>query len=359
MNRQGWWQYRQMAGSPPIPSVHVELLCTEDMLDGPAAAVVDALRLLNALAQQRGARHAPFCWQWTSPEGRAVRRAPHGTRRVTPPDLLVVPGWHARNGPHLNRLVHRDRAACTRLAAVHAAGGQVLAVYTGVALLGEARLLDDRLAAVPWPFVASVRRHAPTVRLAPGDAWTSEDRVWTADSPALATDLILAALKAQGLAGRPGEWVDAARTVLLHSTERQRLAEAVARATPSRLGPGALERARRWLEEHLQEPYSLARTAQAAATSERSLLRHFQAAFGCTPLQMLHGLRVTRARMLLETTYLPVEAVAEQCGWRDVVMLRRAFRRETGLTPAAYRARYRLRADRRQWGRDLPRSGAP
>jgi transcriptional regulator GlxA family with amidase domain len=347
-----------MAHPPARPVVHVELLCTEDMLEGPAAAVVDVLRLLNALAQQRGAQDTPFCWQWTSPEGRAVRRTTHGIGRVTRPDLLVVPGWHARNGPHLNRLVHRDRAACARLAAVHTAGGQVLALYTGVALLGEARLLDDRLAAVPWPFVASVRRHAPTVRLAPGDAWTGEDRIWTADSPALATELILAMLKARGLEGQPGEWVDAARTVLLHSTERQRLAEAVSRATPSRLGPGALERARRWLEEHLQEPYSLARTAQAAATSERSLLRHFRIAFGCTPLQMLHGLRVTRARMLLETTYLSVEAIAEQCGWRDVVMLRKAFRRETGLTPAAYRTRYRLRADRRQWGRDLPRSGA-
>jgi transcriptional regulator GlxA family with amidase domain len=348
-----------MATSTSHPAVHVELLCSQDMLEGPAAAVVDVLRMLNTLAQQRGARRAPFCWQWTSPEGRAVRRTQPGTRRVARPDVLVVPGWHARNGPHLDRLVHRDRAACPRLAAVHAAGGQVLAVYTGVALLGEARLLDDRLAAVPWPFVTSVRRHAPTVRLAPGDAWTGEDGIWTADSPALTTELVLAALKARGLEGRLGEWVEAARTVLLHSAERQRLAEAVAQVTPSRLGPGVLERARRWLEDHLQEPYSLARAAQAAATSERSLLRHFRAAFGCTPLQMLHGLRVTRARMLLETTYLPVEAIAEQCGWRDVVMLRTAFRRETGMTPAAYRARYQLRADRRQWGRDLPRSGTP
>ncbi|MFM8857386.1 MAG: helix-turn-helix domain-containing protein, partial [Actinomycetota bacterium] len=123
----------------------------------------------------------------------------------------------------------------------------------------------------------------------------------------------------------------------------------------SRIGPGAMERARRWLEDHLHEPYSLAATARAAAISERSLLRHFAAAFGQTPLQMLHELRITRARMLLETSYLPVEAIAERCGWRDPAMLRQAFRRATGTTPAAYRERYRLRVERRRWGSELPR----
>lgn len=68
---------------------------------------------------------------------------------------------------------------------------------------------------------------------------------------------------------------------------------------------------------------------------------------------MLHGLRVTRARMLLETTYLPLETVAERCGWRDLAMLREVFRRATGTTPAAYRERHRLRSKRREWGRDM------
>lgn len=337
--------------APSPPAAHVEFLHTADMLEGPAAAIVDVLGLLNDLAAQRGARPLPLGWQWTAPDGRAVRQRPGAGRRRVRPDLVVVSGWRARNGPHLNRLVHRDRAACDRLRAIHEGGGQVLALYTGVALLGEAGLLEGRLAAVPWPFVVATKRHAPSMQLAPGDAYAVQDRVWSADSPVLATEVALLALKACGV----DDLAEAARAVLLHAPERQRLAEAVALESRSRVGPGALERARRWLEDHLHEPYSLAATAQAAAISERSLLRHFSSAFGCTPLQMLHGLRVTRARMLLETTYLPVEGIAERCGWRDVVMLRTAFRRAIGLTPAAYRQRFRLREDRRRWGQDLPR----
>jgi transcriptional regulator GlxA family with amidase domain len=146
---------------------------------------------------------------------------------------------------------------------------------------------------------------------------------------------------------------EAGRSVLLPAPERQRLGKAVALDNPKRMGPGALERARRWLEENLREPYSLGATARAAATSKRSLLRHFRTAFGQTPLQMLHDMRITRARMLLETTYLPIEVIAERCGWRDVAMLRRVFRRATGLTPAVYRDRFRMRTERRRWGSDL------
>jgi transcriptional regulator GlxA family with amidase domain len=333
----------------PARPIHVEFLVGEGMLDGPPAAMADALQLINQIAALRGARRSPTAWQWTTPEGRAMRRSPRGHSRVRLPDMVVVAGWQARNGPHLNTLVRRARAACARLRAVHEAGGQVLAFYTGVALLGEAGLLDGRPAVVPWPFIASTLRHAPNLQLMEGEAWTVQDRIWTADSPTLATEIGLHALAACGLA----DLAEAGRSVLLHTPERQRLVKAIAQDSSTRVGPGTLERARRWIEDHLHEPYSLSTVAQAAATSERSLLRHFRAAFQCTPLQMMHRLRVTRARVLLETTYLPVEGIAERCGWRDAVMLRTVFQRETGLTPAAYRERFRLRTERRRWGQDL------
>jgi transcriptional regulator GlxA family with amidase domain len=328
---------------------HWEFLVCDDGLEGPGAAIADLLRSINLLASMRGARRDPLAWQWTRADGRATRRlAGHGAR-VPRPDVLVVPGWHARNGPHLDRLVARDVAACERLRAVHAAGGRLLALFNGVALAGEAGLLEGARAAVPWPFIASVLRHAPTLELAAGEAVVEHDRVWTVDSPTLATQAALALLRAPPLS----DLAEAAGAVVLHAPERQRLARAVAADARSRVGPGSLERARRWLEDHLHEPYSLAATARAAATSERSLLRHFKASFGQTPLAMLHAMRVTRARMLLESSYLGVEAIAERCGWHDAATLRDVFRRSTGLTPGAYRERYRLRAARREWGRDL------
>lgn len=328
---------------------HWEFLVLHEGLKGPGAAIADLLHSINLLASMRGARRDPLAWQWTTSASCAVPGlAGHGAR-VRLPDVLVVPGWHARNGPHLNRLVKRDAAACARLQAVHAAGGRLIALFTGVALAGEAGLLDGARVAVPWPFTVSVQRHAPTLVLAAGEAVVEHDRIWTADSPVRATEAALDLLRAGPLA----DLAEALSAVVLHASDRQRLAGALADGAGNRVRPGSLERARRWLEEHLHEPYSLSATALAAATSERSLLRHFKASFGKTPLQMLHSMRVTRARMLLEASYLSIEAIAERCGWHDAAMLRDVFRRETGTTPGVYRERYRLRAARREWGRDL------
>jgi transcriptional regulator GlxA family with amidase domain len=115
------------------------------------------------------------------------------------------------------------------------------------------------------------------------------------------------------------------------------------------LPAGAVERAKRWLEAHVSEPYDLTATARAAATSGRTLLRHFAATLGQSPLDYLHGLRVARARVLLETTYISVEQIAHMCGYQDLGTFRRIFVGGTGDLPAAYREYYRLRTSRKRW----------
>ncbi|MGL1409763.1 helix-turn-helix domain-containing protein, partial [Vibrio parahaemolyticus] len=44
-----------------------------------------------------------------------------------------------------------------------------------------------------------------------------------------------------------------------------------------------------------------------------------------------------RARELLESTDLPIIEIAAQVGYDDPSYLARLFRREVGVTPAAYR----------------------
>jgi transcriptional regulator GlxA family with amidase domain len=336
----------------PPAVCRVEILTGPQMLSGPGMAVVDVLRTAVALAAMRtDACH--IAWQWTDLQGRAgPRHLPREGRRSAHPNVVVVPGWHARHGPHLDQLVRRAGALRERLHAVHARGGQVVGIYTGVALLGASGLLEQRQASVPWPFAQSIRRGAPTMQLVHDQAMVSSERIWTCDSPALTTELILQVLRERGLRAL----ADSVGSILLHSAQRQRLLPRIEADSRTRMSPGAMERARRWLEEHIDQPYRLQDVARAAAISERSLLRHYRAAHGMTPLQYLHQARATRARMLLETTYLTVEAISEACGYRDAAMFRRVFSEATGQTPSAYREQFRLRPRRRDWGRDWRRN---
>jgi transcriptional regulator GlxA family with amidase domain len=51
---------------------------------------------------------------------------------------------------------------------------------------------------------------------------------------------------------------------------------------------------------------------------------------------------VLRAQQLLESTRLPVEEVARQCGFSSAAALRPHFRRQVGTVPAAYRTTFAL-----------------
>ena len=97
-----------------------------------------------------------------------------------------------------------------------------------------------------------------------------------------------------------------------------------------------------WMHDRLHEDLTVADLAGRAATSERNFARRFTAATGTTPHRWLVVQRVARAQQLLETTDLPVQAVAERSGLGTSANLRKQFRRHLHTAPSAYRATFAL-----------------
>jgi transcriptional regulator GlxA family with amidase domain len=65
--------------------------------------------------------------------------------------------------------------------------------------------------------------------------------------------------------------------------------------------------------------------------------RLFTAQVGMEPSQYLRELRLRRARLLIDRTFLSVREVMEQVGYADVRTFSRDFRRMFGAAPAARR----------------------
>ena len=170
--------------------------------------------------------------------------------------------------------------------------------------------------------------------------------MWTCNSPVLTTELILDALKTSAWA----ELATATSHVLLPNLDRQQTVQQMMSETSVKVqAAGSVDLARRYIEAHLTESYNIQKLSAAAATSARTLLRHFEATHGVSPLTYLHQQRMTRAKVLLETTYLSIEQVAQACGYTDTGSFRRVFQKITGGLPALYREQYRLRTSRRRW----------
>ena len=99
-----------------------------------------------------------------------------------------------------------------------------------------------------------------------------------------------------------------------------------------------------WIRQNLAEPLTLAAIAKHADVAERTLIRHFHATIGTTPIKWLTAQRVLHARRLLETTDQSVEQVAEACGLGGAANLRHHFTESVGVAPSEYRRSFR-RAD--------------
>ncbi len=79
---------------------------------------------------------------------------------------------------------------------------------------------------------------------------------------------------------------------------------------------------------------ALARTVNLSP----SRLRHlFKAETGTTPTQYLHQLRMSQAKLLLETTYLQVKEIRNLVGVGGESRFVQDFKRVYAKTPASYR----------------------
>jgi transcriptional regulator GlxA family with amidase domain len=75
--------------------------------------------------------------------------------------------------------------------------------------------------------------------------------------------------------------------------------------------------------------------------SPRNFARVFAREVGATPADFVEQARVECARRALEGSAAGIEAVADAAGFGSAETLRRAFLRNLGVAPAAYRSRFR------------------
>jgi AraC-like DNA-binding protein len=85
---------------------------------------------------------------------------------------------------------------------------------------------------------------------------------------------------------------------------------------------------RAWTVDELAERVGLSRSALASRFAEL---------LGEPPIQYLTRWRLQLAAQLMRTTRRPIAAVAEEIGYESEAAFNRAFKREFGVPPAAWR----------------------
>jgi len=248
--------------------------------------------------------------------------------------LMVAGGTGARKAEDDEALVDWIAEAANR-------SRRVASVCTGAFLLASAGLLDGRRATTHWASCADLAARYPAVSVDPDPIFVREGNVATSAGVTAGMDLALALVEED--LGREAA-LAAARSLVLFLQRPGGQTQFSARLSAQTADRAPLRELQAWIPDHLDEDLSVPALARRSQMSDRNFARAFRRETGMTPAAYVEAARVERARMALETGELPVEAVARQAGFGTVETMRRAFRRRVGVSPIDYRDRFRRQA---------------
>jgi LacI family transcriptional regulator len=98
-----------------------------------------------------------------------------------------------------------------------------------------------------------------------------------------------------------------------------------------------LSEAMRYVFTHLEENFTVADLTRALGISRSTVDRMFRKQFSRTPADVIRSERLKRAKELLFYGDLPLAEVAARCGFDYLTQFSRAFKKQFGQTPNAYR----------------------
>jgi transcriptional regulator GlxA family with amidase domain len=269
----------------------------------------------------------------------AVRTAAGFTMQVTN-GLDVARGAHTIIVPPTESLEHQVPAAVfDTLRAASDEGKRILSLCTGAFVLAEAGLLDGHTATTHWTQCAELARRYPKVRVDPKPLYVDEGNLLTAAGSAASLDLCLHVVQ-RDHGAEVANQVARDLVVPLHRPGGQ--AQYIETPLPPEAEADLFSDTLSWLRAHLDEPVEVNDLAHRATMSPRTFARRFVASTGTTPHQWILRERLRLAQRLLETTDLPVEAVARNSGFGTPDNLRKHFARAVRTTPQAYRRAFQV-----------------
>jgi len=242
--------------------------------------------------------------------------------------LLVAGGAGAR---------HASAETVARVRRLAARADRVASVCTGAYVLAAAGLLDGRRATTHWSWCDDLQRRHPAVTVERDPIFVVDGPVRTSAGVTAGMDLALALVE-EDLGPRVA--LEVARWLVVFVKRPGGQAQFSAQLAGQSADRAPLRELQAWIADHLDADLSVPALAARACMSERHFARAFKAETGMTPAVYVESLRVERARLALESGAAPIDAVAERCGFGTVETLRRAFARRLGVSPAAYRNRF-------------------
>ena len=215
---------------------------------------------------------------------------------------------------------------------------RVASVCTGAFLLAETTLLDNRRATTHWRYIAQLQARFPCIRVEGDSIYIADGRIWTSAGIASGIDLALAMIE-KDMGAEIARAVSRLLVVAYRRPGGQSQFSAMSQMEPE---SDRIRVALNFAREHLAEALPVERLAEAARLSPRQFGRAFRRETGETPAKAVERLRVEAARLRLQDGSEPIEQIALAVGFTDPERMRRAFVKLHGHPPQSIRRESRF-----------------
>ncbi|CAN5412493.1 DJ-1/PfpI family protein [soil metagenome] len=289
-----------------------------------------------------------------SPTGAAVATTAYASINVDMPlaevpaviDTLVVPGGVPADftftaGEHdipEERTPDGNACALDMVRQLAPRARRVASVCTGAFVLAALGLLDGRRATTHWAHCQELAATYPEVQVDPDSLFVQDGPFMTGAGISAGTDMALALVESDygpAVARRVARWM----VLFLQRPGGQAQFSVWAQAALP-----VTRSLREILDSIVSDPsadHSNGAIAVRAAVSERHLVRMFGDQVGMTPARFVEQARLEAAKVHLATGDSSQEAVAHRSGFGGSDTMRRTFQRNLGISPGAYRSRFR------------------
>ena len=245
-------------------------------------------------------------------------------------DTLIVGRGTQPPTPGLIEFVRRAPGRCRRVAAT----------CLGAFVLAEAGLLDGRRATTHWHRARDLQARFPKVKVEEDRIFIIDGSVWTSAGMTAGIDLALAMVE-QDLGADVARAVARQLVVYHRRTGGQSQFSALLELEPK---SDRIQSALAYAKRNLHTQLTVGQLAEAARLSPRQFSRVFRAETGQSPAKAVENLRLEAARLMMEQSRHPIEAIARLTGFGDRDRMRRAFLRTFGQPPQVIRRNARAEA---------------
>lgn len=251
-------------------------------------------------------------------------------------DLIIIPSLNH----NFEKAIKGNQQLVDWVAQQYKQGAEVASICTGAFMLAASGLLDGRNCSTHWSAANHFRAMFPKVNLQPDQLITDEHGIYTNGGAYSFLNLMIYLV--EKYFGRQTA-VFCSKVFQIELDRNSQSAFSIFTGQKSH-DDEMVQQAQAYIENNLHEKISVEHLSSRLAVGRRNFDRRFIKATGNTPVEYVQRVKIESAKKAMEGSRKTINEIMYEVGYSDVKAFREVFRKITGMSPLAYRARYNKEA---------------